>query len=54
MAWSLGGWILGFFFNAAMISLSLVLFLVCNVGLPLLTAVTEVASDARREGAAGK
>lgn len=49
VAWSLGGWFLGYFFNQVMINLSLVLFLVCNLGLPLLTVITGFACDIYRD-----
>lgn len=49
VAWSLGGWFLGYFFNQVMINLSLVLFLVCNFGLPLLTVITGFAFDIYRD-----
>jgi len=45
VVWSLGGWILGYFFNQAMIELSFVLFFFCDLGLPLLTALTGFARD---------
>ena len=45
MVWSLGGWIIGYFFNQAMIDLSFVLFFFCNLGLPLLAIFTGIAHD---------
>ena len=48
LLWSVGGWILGYFFNQAMIDLSLVSFLGGNLGLPLLTVFTACASDIYR------
>jgi len=47
MAWSVGGWILGYLFNQAMIVLSFVLFFFCNLGLPLLTVLSGFARDIR-------
>jgi hypothetical protein len=44
-AWSLGGWILGYFFNQTMMDLTIVLFFFCDLGLPLLTVVTGFARD---------
>ena len=45
VVWSIGGWILGYFFNQIMMSLSFILFFFCNLGLPLLTVVTGIAHD---------
>jgi hypothetical protein len=45
VAWSIGGWILGYFYNQIMMSLSFILFFFCNLGLPLLTVVTGIAHD---------
>lgn len=43
--WSIGGWILGHYFNQAMMNLSFILFFFCNLGLPLLTVFTGLARD---------
>jgi hypothetical protein len=45
IVWSIGGWILGYFFNQIMINLGFVLFFFGNIGLPLLTVVTGLAHD---------
>ena len=43
--WSVGGWILGAFFNEAMLRWSLPLFVLCNLGLPVLTVVSARAME---------
>jgi hypothetical protein len=45
VVWSLSGWILGHFFNQAMLDLRFVLFFFCNLGLPLLAVFTGFARD---------
>ena len=45
VGWSFGGWILGYFFNQAMIALSFVIFFFCDLGLPLLTVLTGFTRD---------
>ncbi len=45
VAWSIGGWILGHYFNKAMVDLSFILFLFCNLGLPLLAVFTGFGRD---------
>jgi len=53
VAWSGGGWILGKFFNQAMIDLGFILFFCCNLGLPLLAVLTGFVRDARSGERAG-
>lgn len=43
--WSTGGWILGHYFNQAMMRLSFILFFFCDLGVPLLTVFTGFARD---------
>jgi hypothetical protein len=43
--WSLGGWVLGHFFNQTMMSLSFILFFFFDLGLPLLAVWTGFARD---------
>lgn len=45
LIWSIGGWILGYFFNDVMINLSTFLFLFCDIGLPLFAVITDLAYD---------
>jgi hypothetical protein len=47
VAWLPGGWILGRFFNQAMISLGFGLFFLLDLGLPLLTVFSGLAHDVR-------
>jgi hypothetical protein len=46
VAWSIGGWILGYYFNQTMMNLSFILFFFCDLGLPLLTVFAGFARDA--------
>ncbi len=45
VGWSIGGWILGYYFNQIMMNLSFILFFFCNLGLPLLTVFSGLARD---------
>ncbi len=45
VVWSLGGWILGHFFNQTMMSLGFALFLIFDLGLPLLAVLAGFARD---------
>jgi hypothetical protein len=46
--WSLGGWILGYFFSEIMLSLSFVLFFLFDLVLPVFTILTGFAKDIER------
>jgi hypothetical protein len=46
--WFPGGWILGHFFGRAMLIVSGLLFVVFDLGLPVLTVLSGLARDARR------
>jgi hypothetical protein len=48
VAWSLGGWIVGQFFNQLMMRLSFFLFFVFDLGLPVLAAVAANVRDVER------
>ncbi len=43
--WLPGSWLLGYFFSAAMLSASGVLFIIFNIGMPVLAAVLSQAHD---------
>jgi hypothetical protein len=49
VAWLPGGWILGHFFNQAMMSLIFILFFFIDLGLPILAALVGVAYDAQEK-----
>jgi hypothetical protein len=50
VGWSLGGWVLGLFFNQALMSLGFVTFFFLDLGLPLLAVLTASARDIHRTG----
>jgi hypothetical protein len=50
VAWSLGGWVLGHFFNQAILSLGFVTFVFLDLGLPLLAVLTALGRDIQRTG----
>lgn len=47
VAWSLGGWVLGHFFNQTMLRLGSIPFFLFDLGLPLLTLFTGLVYDVR-------
>jgi len=48
VVWSLGGWLLGHFFNQTMLTLGVILFFFFDLELPLLTVFTGFARDIHR------
>jgi hypothetical protein len=50
VGWSLGGWVLGLFFNQALMSLGFVTFFFLDLGLPVLAVLTALARDSHRIG----
>jgi hypothetical protein len=48
LAWLPSGWILGHFFNQALMSLVFVLFFLIDLGFPVLAVLGGLARDARR------
>jgi hypothetical protein len=51
LAWLPGGWILGHFFNQALMSLGVALFLLLDLGLPILAVFSGLARDVQRTSA---
>jgi hypothetical protein len=45
VAWSLGGWVVGRLFNRALLNLGVLIFLLCDAGLPLMTVLSARAHD---------
>lgn len=50
LIWFPGGWILGHLFNRALLNVSVLLFIVFDVGLPVLTVISALAYQARQRG----
>lgn len=48
IVWFPAGWVLGYFFSQTMLDLSIFLFLLFDLGLPLLVLLTSIAYDNRR------